>query len=164
MRGSAGARAPIHVHTVIDHLAAGGAELLLGHLAAVAASADVELSVSTLRALPGNHHARLRLQARGIEPSTVPVSSVWKPQDLWRLRSHLARIRPDLVHTHLDTAAVLGNVAASSLGIPSVSTIHADALPLGRRNRARSWADTTAKRYLATQVIAVSDAACNAYR
>jgi glycosyl transferase family 4 len=48
------------------------------------------------------------------------------PRELRRVRSHLARIRPDLVHTHLSTSGFFGGMVARSLGIPSVTPVHAD--------------------------------------
>ena len=41
------------------------------------------------------------------------------------VRRHIARVRPQVVHTHLGTSDVLGGLAARSLAIPVVSTIHA---------------------------------------
>jgi glycosyltransferase involved in cell wall biosynthesis len=93
----------------------------------------------------------------------VPVSSMVHPREVRRVRAHLAQLRPDLVHTHLGTSDFLGGVAARSLGIPSVTTIHADWWPGGRRDRLRSWLMARARRHCAAVVIAVSESSRSAY-
>ena len=55
------------VHVVIDSLTWGGAELLLGDLAAAAPDAGIELSVGYLSSQDGNVAAD-RLRRNGIEP------------------------------------------------------------------------------------------------
>ena len=40
------------------------------------------------------------------------------------LRTHIRRTRPQIVHTHLGNSDLLGSVAARSLGLPAVCTLH----------------------------------------
>ena len=51
-------------------------------------------------------------------PYTV-VGKRWKadPLAFWRLKDHIARLRPDLVHTWLFAAGAYGRVAASAAGV-----------------------------------------------
>jgi glycosyltransferase involved in cell wall biosynthesis len=85
------------------------------------------------------------------------------PGELRRVRAHLARRRPDLVHTHLATSDFLGCLAARSLGIPSVTTIHADWWPDGPADQLRNWLVFRSRRHCADAVVAVSKSARNAY-
>jgi len=161
--------APLRVHTLIDSLTWGGAEMLLDDLAAGASSAGIELSVGYLKEIDGSPAAP-GLRRLGIEPTLIPVRRMLEPGALPRLRRHLARVRPDIVHTHLGLADVLGTLAARSLGLPSVSTIHLVAgQPTGRpseagpRGAARERLAALVRRYAGARVIAVSDAARDAY-
>ncbi len=115
--------APLRVHILIDSLTWGGAEMLLGDLAASAPSAGIELSVGYLAEVDGSP-AAASLRRHGIEPQLVPVRQMLEPGALPRLRRHLAHVRPQIVHTHLILADIVGTLAARSLGLPAVSTIH----------------------------------------
>jgi len=93
-----------------------------------------------------------------------------EPRALPRLRRHLARVRPDVVHTHLGLADALGTLAARSLGLPSVSTIHllvgqptAQLSSAGLRGVARARLVALVRRHAGARVITVSNAAREAY-
>lgn len=147
----------------MDTLGSGGAEFLLADFAEVASGSGIELSVAALKPLTAPSPAADRLRARGVEPEAVPVTSMLHPRELRRVRAHLARVRPDLVHTHLTTADVLGLVAARSLRIPAVTTIHADWYPEGRADRLRTLLAARSRRHCADAVVAVSESAKRAY-
>jgi glycosyltransferase involved in cell wall biosynthesis len=159
----------LRVHVLIDSLTWGGAETLLGDLAAGAPSAGIELSVGYLREIDGSP-AALRLREHGIEPQLVPVDRLLDEGALLRVRRHLASLRPDLLHTHLELADVFGLAAARSLGLPALSSIHlvarrpntADA-DGGRRGVAKARFAALVRRHAAGRVVAVSEAAREAY-
>jgi glycosyltransferase involved in cell wall biosynthesis len=153
----------LRVHALIDNLRSGGAEFLLADFAKVAAGVGIELSVAALEPLTPPSPAAERLRAHGLEPGVVPVTRMIHPWDLWRVRTDLARRAPDLVHTHLITANVLGGAAARSLGIPSIATIHADWFPVRGADRLRTGLSSRARRHFADLVVAVSDSARNEY-
>jgi glycosyltransferase involved in cell wall biosynthesis len=153
----------LRVHALVDNLTSGGAEFLLADFAEVAADAGIELSVAALKPITRPSPAADRLRQRGLEPQAVPVTSMLHPRELQRVRAHLARLRPDLVHTHLGTSDFLGGIAARSLGIPSVSTIHADWWPDGPLDRVRAWLMARSRRHCADIVLAVSESARTAY-
>jgi glycosyltransferase involved in cell wall biosynthesis len=153
----------VRVHVLVDALWGGGAELVLADFAEVAAGAGIELSVAALKPLTPPAAAADRLRRRGYEPEAVPVASMVHPRDLRRVRTHLARVRPDLVHTHLGTADFVGGIAARSLGIPAVATIHADWWPDGWTNRMRTWLASRSRRHCADAVLAVSESARRTY-
>jgi glycosyltransferase involved in cell wall biosynthesis len=154
---------PVRVHALVDTLDSGGAEFLVAEFAAVASGAGIELSVAALKPLTPRSFAADRLRARGSEPQAVPVTSMVHPREIRRVRAHLADVRPQLVHTHLGTSDFLGGIAARSLGIPSVTTIHANWWPEGRSDRLRNWLMARARRHCADVVIAVSESARSAY-
>ncbi len=154
--------ASIHVHAVIDSLTCGGAEVLLAELAEVAPAADLRLSVGFLDDLGGSPVAE-RLRRAGVEPELIGARSMLAPSSIRSVRRHLAGVQPDLVHTHLDYSDFLGGLAARSLGIPSVSTVHAMEWRGTPRERARAVLAFAARRACARRIIAVSLSARRAY-
>lgn len=157
----------IHVHALISELGFGGAETLVVDLASVASSVDIELSVSFLSTGP-NRQSADRLRELGIEPVALPFRRLASVSDHRSVRRHLAAVGPDIVHTHLRTADVVGGVAARTLKLPLVSTLHgfdweADGWPTGARARAATALVMTARRRLPRRLIAPSDALRSAY-
>ena len=160
---------PLRVHTLIDSLSWGGAETLLADLAAGAPSAGIELSVGYLLERHGSP-AAAALRARGVEPVHVGGGKLLDARALGRVRGHLRALAPDVVHTHLQMADVQGTLAARSLGIPAVSTLHlvvgqptGTASDAGARGRARARLAAVVRRRAGARVLAVSEAARRAY-
>jgi glycosyltransferase involved in cell wall biosynthesis len=135
---------------------------MLGHFAAAAPAGGIGLSVACLAEADGNPAAE-PLRAVGVEPVVLDVPERLGLAALRGVRSHIAHVKPDLVHTHLGSSDLIGSLAARSLGVPAVSTLHAMAWPLGARARARAVLSLVARRYCASRVIAVSDSARGVY-
>ncbi len=159
---------PIRVHALIASLTWGGAEMLLSEFAAGAPSAGIELSVGFLEDRDGSPAAG-RLRERGIEPMLAQIHGpmpLLNRTDNRTVRRQLAELRPDIVHTHLGYADMLGGLAARSLGIPAVSTLHIMEWQRDRRH-VRAYAKerlmALTRRRCSSTVIAVSDAARRAY-
>ena len=156
----------LRVQILIDSLTWGGAESLLADLAVAAPFARIALSVAYLKDVDGSPSAR-RLRAAGVEPVLLGTGRLTDPRSLRRVRRHFAIARPDVVHTHLDTSDVLGGLAARSLGIPAVSTVHLIAPAVsddpGLRGRAKRGLTVLARGVLDQRVLVVSDAALRAY-
>jgi glycosyltransferase involved in cell wall biosynthesis len=150
--------APLRVHALIASLTWGGAETLLAHLAAGAPAAGLELSVGYLLERDGSP-AAAALRARGVEPRLVGVRSLLGPADLLRVRRHVAAAAPDVLHTHLGYADLMGGVAARSLGLPCVATVHVMQRSEGARERVKDELMALARRRCAGRVICVSQAA-----
>lgn len=157
--GVPGARsAPLRIHTVIDSMTAGGAEMLLADLSVGARSTGFELSVSYLSPGVGEPAAE-RLRERGVEPVLLPIDGLLKRSSVARVAAHLDRMKPDVVHTQLAYADAVGGLAARRLGIPSVSTVHVMEWERGLREQVRTRLISAARRRCASRVITVSDAA-----
>lgn len=100
-----------------------------------------------------------RLRELGVAPEQVPIRSLIGPRDLRRVRAHLARVQPDLLHTHLGYADFLGGIAARSLRIPAVSTLHVMEWDREWRERVKLMLIALARTACCQRVICVSDAA-----
>jgi len=146
---------PLRIHVLIDSLTWGGAELLLADLAEGAGAHGLELSVSFL--FTAEDAAASRLRAAGLKPEPVGARSLADPRTLRLVRRHLARHRPDVVHTHLQYSDLLGGVAARTLGIPAVATVHVMDPSETTRERVRARLVALARRRCHRRVIAVSD-------
>jgi len=104
-----------------------------------------------------------RLRELGIEPIRVPIDSLLGHRDRRRVRDHIASVQPDLLHTHLGYADLLGGLAARSLGVPSVSTIHVMEWGGSLREWVKHRLMFSARRHCAARVITVSEAARRRY-
>jgi glycosyltransferase involved in cell wall biosynthesis len=147
---------------LIDALGHGGAEALLGDFLRAAPAARINVSIAYLRDVDGSP-AAVPLREAGAHPVLVPMSRLLDPSGLWRVRRHIAAVRPDVVHTHLDYADVLGAPAARSLGIPCVSTLHVMEWAEGGTAALKARLFAAVRRRWAARVITVSDAARQAY-
>ena len=140
----------------------GGAEMLLAELAAALPAVGVTPSVTYLAQLDGSP-AVPRLRENGVDPVLVPMTLLHDPRGLLRLRRHLTTLAPDVVHTHLAHADLLGSVAARSLGVASVATLHVMEWATAGKEAQRERIVSAARRRCAARVIAVSEAGRRAY-
>ncbi len=163
MSAAAGGRRDLRVHVVIDHLVAGGAELLLGDLAAAAPGAGLQLSVSALYGHDGAAPAAGPLRAAGVEPAWIGAGHLYDPRSVLTVRRRLAATAPDVVHTHLLHADILGSLGARSLRLPAVSTLHVSSWDPAARERARLALAGRVRRACTHRVVAVSAAARDAF-
>lgn len=112
---------PKKIFYVITGLRVGGAEMIVQKLATRIASASYMPTVVSLRS--GGEIAD-RLRASGIE--VIELGSGKNPlAKLYRLYVLLRKRHPDIVHTHLFHADIIGRIAARLAGVPIViSSIH----------------------------------------
>jgi glycosyltransferase involved in cell wall biosynthesis len=150
----------IRVHALVVGLDMGGAESLLTEFARVAGGVGVDFSVAALRGYSGVAGERLR--EVGVEPTVLDVTDL-RPTALLRVRRHLAEHRPDVLHTHLVDVDLLGSLAARTLRIPSVATLHVSQWGGRPRELLLDRLASLALRTCAARVIAVSDATRKAY-
>jgi glycosyltransferase involved in cell wall biosynthesis len=148
---------PLHVHVLVGQLGLGGAEMVIAEFAAAASSAGIRCTVAHVGHRPSGPAAD-RVRAAGIAVEHVPTSSMAGRDDLRRVHAHLRRVSPDLLHTHLDYADVMGGLSALHLGVPSVSTVHRAKILPGLHRRAVATAAAAVRRVAAGKVITVSEA------
>lgn len=150
------------VLAVIDHLAMGGAEMLLGQFAAAAPRAGIRLHVACFEHSDGSPAAE-PLRALGIEPVHFDLPGRPSAGQLRAMRAHIRELEPDIVHTHLGGADLIGGLAARTLGVPAVCTIHQIAQRAAGARRVKDMAFTLGRRFCDARVITVSDSARRAF-
>jgi glycosyltransferase involved in cell wall biosynthesis len=148
----------VHVLALIDHLPFGGAQILLSQFAAAASKEAVRLSVACLEDLEGNP-AAAPLEELGITPTNLDLPGRPNLSMLMKVRRHIAAMRPDIVQTHLGAADLVGALAARSLSIPAISTLHSSTWD----HSAKTSAQRMVIKYCTARIIAVSDSASRAY-
>ncbi|MGH8836101.1 MAG: glycosyltransferase [Actinomycetes bacterium] len=150
-------RALLHACHLIHGLGAGGAEQVLVELGRCASNADLRLSVVSLVDNPDPFHAHL-LGELGVDVRTLSVRSRWDVRAIPRAMRVVDELAPDILHTHMKHADVVGAVVAHSRRLPLVSTLHMiedEPTPVRRLKRAVA---AHARSQVADRVIAVSQA------
>jgi glycosyltransferase involved in cell wall biosynthesis len=130
---------------------------VLVELGRCAPDADLRLSVVSLVDNPDPFHARL-LRELGIDVRTLALRSRWDVRALPRATRVVDELAPDILHTHMKHADVVGAAVAYSRRLPLVSTLHmieADPTPLGLIKRSVA---AHARSKVADRIIAVSEA------
>ena len=136
--------------------------MLLSDFASGARESGLTVSVASLTGFERSAAAD-RLRAVGVEPVEIDCRGLLNPASLRSVRRHIELTGPDIVHTHLDYADALGGLAARSLGIPTVSTVHVMRWQNeGARDRVRHRVLRIARRRSAKVIVAVSDASRDA--
>jgi glycosyltransferase involved in cell wall biosynthesis len=145
----------VRVCHLIHSLGPGGAEQVLVDLGRV--SADVGMQMSVLSLSVGDDAGHIRaLRDAGVEVESLGLSSRWDPRAFPRALDLVQRFRPDIVHTHLKHADLVGAVVSRRLRLPMVSTLHLIEDSVSGVGSAKRWLAGQARRQVADRTIAVS--------
>ena len=98
----------------------GGAELHVASLAEKLRERGHEVEIIC----PHGRPLLTELAARGLPARAPHTYGKFDPIMVGRLTWWLRRLRPDVLHTHLSTASLLGSAAARLAGFPAVATVH----------------------------------------
>jgi glycosyltransferase involved in cell wall biosynthesis len=147
----------MRVAHLIHSLQDGGAEAVLVELARVAPTVGLEVAVVPLVHAAEDRHERALLQ-HGVPVLGLDLKSRWDPRAFSWALSRLRAWQPDIIHTHLKHADLVGAVAARRLHRPMISTLHivddqGGLLPRTKRRLAASFRVSAAAR-----TVAVSEA------
>ncbi|MDP8927709.1 MAG: glycosyltransferase [Actinomycetota bacterium] len=149
----------IKVLAIIDSFSLGGAERLLATLARAAPGAGLSLQVASLAPPTPERDLMLPvLEAAGLEVGFLGVRRLADPHAIPRLVRAIRGSGCDLVHAHLDYAAILATPAARLAGRPVVCSFHT--MPQDVRGRESvKWRLAVAAAARASATIFVSEAA-----
>ncbi|MGD2049244.1 MAG: glycosyltransferase, partial [Chloroflexota bacterium] len=151
----------LNVVHIIDSINVGGAQRLLFTLAQATRGMPLAMRVVSLRhdtdsPIPD------QLASLGVEVVYFPAKRMLSPNRLRRLGGWLRHERPNLVHTHLTYANIVGTMAAKAMGIPVVSTLHN--IRPRKQGRVALALEARVLQWGAQQIIAVGQAVADAYR
>ena len=148
----------MRVVLVIDDLRIAGAQRVIVQEARALHPRRVAFSVGAL-APDADPSFTPELKAIGVEVSHVPGRGMRDVKRAAVLTDLIRRSRPDLVHTHLTYANILGTLAARLARRPSVASIHnvdSNQLKLATPKR---WLEGLLLRRCATRVVVVAEGA-----
>jgi glycosyltransferase involved in cell wall biosynthesis len=150
----------IKIVWVIDSLGHGGAEKLTLEIMKRFDRNEFDLRVCVLQEKSGNPIEK-ELNRIHIPVDMVHIPYLSHPSNLFKLFRYIQSQRPDIIHTQLQFADILGNIVAAMLKIPSFSTLHTleDLSPRDGRAYWREKLTWTCLNVFCSNIIAVSDSA-----
>jgi glycosyltransferase involved in cell wall biosynthesis len=153
----------VRLLVVIDALRRAGAETVVVGLARAAPAAGIELDVVSLQPCDEADSVAADLRAAGASVRSIGARRMIDPVATWRLMQVIRRGAYDLVHAHLEYAAVIGPIAARLAGCRVVTTFHHVPGAAAARERAKEalavWVANGCGR-----VVVVSGAQLDAFR
>ena len=108
---------PIRVVRIVSGLWIGGVERKIAAMTVELKKRGFDLSVICLRE---EGPLAPDLRESGIPVDVIRVRRRFSPSGLWRLRTHLRLLRPDIVHPHMYRSNTTGSIAAALAGVPVV--------------------------------------------
>lgn len=152
-----GMNPPIRVTYIIDGLGMGGAERLMLPILKRLDAERFAARVCVLQSKDGNPLAE-DIRALGIPVDELPIARLRDLGAVVRLRNYLRGAHTHIVHTQLEFSNILGGLAAKTLRLPVVCTIHV--LPVSEpraRARLHQRLEWLALRLFCDRVLAVSE-------
>lgn len=149
----------LRVLFLIDSLGPGGAEHLLAEYLRLLPGLGVDPVVVALQERAGNPVAAV-IEGLGIPVRNLGINRLRERTAYQRVVAAVTETVPDVVHTQLEFSNILGTIAASRSGIPSLCTIHTLDRPAAwSRDAARFRLMAWVLRRRADRVVAVSRSA-----
>ncbi|MCH7584925.1 MAG: glycosyltransferase family 4 protein [Acidobacteria bacterium] len=149
----------IKVLFLIDSLGPGGAERLMVDLLPRLREIGVDSEVVAIQERHGNPVAD-DLRKVGVSVSTIGIERLRERGALARVMAAVQDTSPDVIHTQLEVADILGSIAGFRLDIPTIATIHTLDHPRPwSREAARFRVMAWTLRRRSQRVIAVSESA-----
>ncbi len=154
---------PINIAYIIDGLGMGGAERLMipifQHL-------DRNLFTPRICVLQskGDNPLAEDIRALGVPVDELSISRLRDLDAIPRLRNYLREHRMALVHTQLEFSNILGNIAAKTLHLPSICTVHV--LPSDKaraKSKLHQQVEWLALRHFCDRVLTVSEETRQSY-
>jgi glycosyltransferase involved in cell wall biosynthesis len=130
---------------------------VLVDLARCASTVDLRLSVISLVDDPNPIHARA-LRHLGVNVRSLSLRTRWDARAFKRAARHIDDLAPDVLHTHMKHADLVGAAVARRRGLPLVSTLHVIEDAPSTIGRIKRRLAAQARSHAASRVIAVSEA------
>jgi glycosyltransferase involved in cell wall biosynthesis len=152
------ARTPKRIALIIDDLTIGGAQRGLAEEACELARRGHSCHVIVLAEFPGISF-RQDIEQSGTHLHHLPGAGLRDLGRFARLVRLLRRIRPDVVHTYLEYANILGVTAARLIGAPALASMRATTTQQTRWNAPKRLLQSAVLRWGADRVLVVAAAA-----
>jgi glycosyltransferase involved in cell wall biosynthesis len=146
----------MRVTWIIDGLGHGGAERMTLAILEKIDRRIFDLRVCALQVKQGNPIAK-ELERIGIPVDLVPIPNLRQPANLPKILGYLRHHKPDIVHTQLEFANVLGSFGSWLFRIPNISTVHTLDNPQTGTSHWRNELSWGCMRHFSTRLIAVSN-------
>lgn len=154
---------PIHIAYIIDGLGMGGAERLMVPILKHLDRNRFTPRVCALQSKGDNPLAE-EIRALGVPVDDLTIAHLRDLDAIPRLRKYLCDHQIALVHTQLEFSNILGNIAAKTLRLPSVCTVHVlpsdDARAKSKIHQQAEW---LALRLFCDRVLTVSEETRQSY-
>ena len=138
---------------IIDTLNWGGAQKLL--LTFVENSINNEVTIISFRDNTNTKSIKNLFLDHGINLEIIDAKKLFSLSRILRLIKILKSINPDVIHTHLSYANVLGGLCGFISRIPVVATLHNSSYDPKKTSKPVIFFETVILRYLTTLIIAV---------
>lgn len=153
-------RSSMKILHFITSLKVGGAETALTNFLSYTHQKLAASTNHTVIYLYEGPHAE-KIQKLGIPTHQLKgLLHKYDPVAFWRLIRFIKKVKPDIIHTSLWAANVMGRIAGKLLGIPVISDLHGSAVDEGSF---RNWLDALTAP-LAHKIVAVSPSVQTAYQ
>jgi glycosyltransferase involved in cell wall biosynthesis len=131
----------MHIAHIIDSLAWGGAQKLLVTFAEAAQQHNISLTIINLDNNDRGAPFAAALKNLDIRIVTFHAQRLFDLPRFFKLLRFLAQEKFDLVHTHLNYANILGTLACTFTGTPTVATLHNMRVGIdsGARKKLERW-------------------------
>jgi len=139
---------------IIDSLRVGGAQKLLTVFADEILRRGHEVEVVTLMNYKRDDAIFDDLVKLGVSVRCFPLRNLGDLVTLINLTRFLKNNKPDIVHTQLNYANIIGTLAAHLTGIPSLASLHNASIHLVNERRYRNWLETGMLNQFSRRIIA----------
>ena len=147
----------MYIFQMIDGLSVGGAEHLQITFAKEAKRRNFKLTVISLEAEDDSQYLS-ELRSLGVPVYFFPTKRIFDIKNIYRIMRFFLKERPDVVHTHLTYANIIGSITARLTRIPVVATLHSTGIDERLRASRTERVEKIALRYFINKIIACGPA------
>lgn len=147
---------------IVDTLNWGGAQKLL--LTFVENSIDNEITLISFRDNAKSTSIKYMFMEQGVEIEILDAKKLISVSRIFRLITLLRKKKPDVIHTHLSYANILGGLCGFITKIPVVATLHNSSYDPRKTSKPVILLETVVLRFFTQEIIAVGSSVEQAHR
>lgn len=152
----------MHIIQIVDLLAKGGAQRLILTFAKEIQKHNLKLSVISLSSDVDSDFVKA-FEELGVRVIVFHFRRLLDLMPIVELFRWIKREKPDVIHTHLTYANVIGGLIGFLCKVPVVTTLHTTGTEPRFYGPKTDWAETMALRYVTDYVVACGPSVLNAY-